>query len=884
MRNILNFTKVELFFNKIILSILLMSSTLVFAQPSNDNPCNAIEITPTVDCNYTIYSNVNATASANVVSPGCASYIGGDVWFSIVVPQSGLLTIDTQAGAMTNSGMALYYGECNNLILMTCDPNSGSGLMSKISQSGLSSGDSLWVRVWGENNQTGDFGICVTSPPNCGANAIAGDECSTAPPICNLNGYCGNTSSNYTSSGKTWSDLKTTFCGASIDNDSYVSFVASSSTISLYVWVLNSLDNHGVQMMIFSTNTCGSGTPNKVYCNSGFGPSNDPEIVSVSGLTIGAKYYLMVDGVAGDVCDYIIGVPSQGSGLDIPVSVSPVSATICAGNSISITATGGDGNYDWTTSPNVATLNTTNTATVTSQALSVGTYVYNATSTSLSNCPSNSTSTINVVASPGQTTGLNAICPGTKTQLTNATIGGVWSSLDVSKAIVNSKGVVTGVADGSCTIRYTVCGVDVDFPITINSSLGIGSISGLSDVCIGSNITLTNPTNGGVWTSADPTKATVNSSGVVTGVTVGSTIIKYVSGALNGCNQAKKTITINSLPVVNPITGTLQSCKGVDATLIGSPLNGSWSSGSLNVATIDPTSGVVKPITKGVAVITYTYTDNNNCQNKITENFTTLQPDPQIYDLTNSDHVYCLFHLEDTLKMSSNIGATKGKWSFISPSSGGQATFLPDSIFNTGIKVDKYGDYKFVFAEETCKNTDTILVKFRPGAYALIDSIFTICKGVNQDLKPFYSYPEYITSLVWSTGAITPSISVNEENKYTLTVSTGCGNPYVTSSKLIVKVCEIQSMPNVITPNGDGINDVYVIDVEQGIFKTFDIVITNRWGNLIKEYNDPVKGAWDGKNQVGDFVDEGVYFYSVKAETLAGEKITKQGFIHVIYE
>ena len=90
-------------------------------------------------------------------------------------------------------------------------------------------------------------------------------------------------------------------------------------------------------------------------------------------------------------------------------------------------------------------------------------------------------------------------------------------------------------------------------------------------------------------------------------------------------------------------------------------------------------------------------------------------------------------------------------------------------------------------------------------------------------------------------------------------------------------------MPNVFTPNGDGVNDVYHINGEKDIFKEFNIVIVNRWGNVIVSYNDP-KGTWDGKNSSNQFVDEGVYFYTVKAVTLQGKELVKQGFVHVVDE
>src|SRR6476620_6471297 len=89
--------------------LLIISSTGLKAQaPANDDPCNAININPTSLCSFLTFTNDNATPSAGVPAPGCASYSGGDVWFKVTVPCSGSLTFDTQTGVITDGGMAIY--------------------------------------------------------------------------------------------------------------------------------------------------------------------------------------------------------------------------------------------------------------------------------------------------------------------------------------------------------------------------------------------------------------------------------------------------------------------------------------------------------------------------------------------------------------------------------------------------------------------------------------------------------------------------------------------------------------------------------------------------------------------------------------------------------
>jgi hypothetical protein len=71
-----------------------------------------------------------------------------------------------------------------------------------------------------------------TPPPTCLNSQPAGNTCETATPICDLNGYCGSTAATYTADNMDWCEMTETFCGLSIENNSFLTFVASESTIA----------------------------------------------------------------------------------------------------------------------------------------------------------------------------------------------------------------------------------------------------------------------------------------------------------------------------------------------------------------------------------------------------------------------------------------------------------------------------------------------------------------------------------------------------------------------------------------------------------------------------------------------------------------------------
>ncbi|MBK8600711.1 MAG: fibronectin type III domain-containing protein [Flavobacterium sp.] len=137
----------------------------------NDDCSTAIPLTVGVNCIMSAYSNALATTSSTVgtPAPGCGLYSGGDVWFSAVVPANGILIIDSQAGTILDSGMALYSGSCGALTIIECDDDdSTNGAMSYINRTGLTPGSTVYIRFWEfGNDNNGTFGICASTVSSC---------------------------------------------------------------------------------------------------------------------------------------------------------------------------------------------------------------------------------------------------------------------------------------------------------------------------------------------------------------------------------------------------------------------------------------------------------------------------------------------------------------------------------------------------------------------------------------------------------------------------------------------------------------------------------------------------------------------------------------------
>ncbi|TLX76946.1 gliding motility-associated C-terminal domain-containing protein [Labilibacter sediminis] len=109
----------------------------------------------------------------------------------------------------------------------------------------------------------------------------------------------------------------------------------------------------------------------------------------------------------------------------------------------------------------------------------------------------------------------------------------------------------------------------------------------------------------------------------------------------------------------------------------------------------------------------------------------------------------------------------------------------------------------------------------------------------------------------------------NTTSKCTDTQSSGT----ITTIEMEVEV------PNAFTPNGDGINDKFMVAYES--VRDFKMVILNRWGRKVFQTTDP-GDSWDGK--IGSRkAAEGVYFYYIDAKGFnEGEQIKLEGPLHLI--
>jgi uncharacterized protein YjdB len=286
-----------------------------------------------------------------------------------------------------------------------------------------------------------------------------------------------------------------------------------------------------------------------------------------------------------------------------PVPTIGGTASICAGSTTTLTNSLSSGT--WSSS-------NTSVATVTSGGVVSGVAAGTATISYMSACGNAATKIVTVNAVPSAISGGSTICTGNTITLTSSGVG-TWSSSNSSVASVGATtGVVNGVTAGTATITYTVTagGCFVTKPITVNTSPA--TTTGTNNICSGSVTALSNTTSGGTWSSSNTSVATVNSSGVVSGVAAGTPNISYTLSS--GCSTVFQ-FTVNAMPAA--ISGATSVCETQSITLSNTSIGGTWSASG--GATIGST-GVVTGTGAGSSIITYTMPGGCNTMHSVTVN------------------------------------------------------------------------------------------------------------------------------------------------------------------------------------------------------------------------------------------------------------------------
>ena len=207
------------------------------------------------------------------------------------------------------------------------------------------------------------------------------------------------------------------------------------------------------------------------------------------------------------------------------------------------------------------------------------------------------------------------------------------------------------------------------------------------------------------------------------------------------------------------------------------------------------------------------------------------------------------------------------------------AVFLWSTLAQTQtIIASSPGKYYVDVTRDNIKVSDTIIVSYVSFApLTILNSQLSFCPDTDPEIQLNPTFTE--TQYMWQDGSTTLPYTITQAGGYWLErYNQGCK---IRDVILVTSDCSVKmSIPNVITPNGDGVNDIWSIEHMNNSLNA-TVVIYNRWGNIVWKASGNTF-QWDGTNyRNGNLLPDGTYFYIIDLKNdLQNKSLT--GYVQII--
>ena len=565
------------------------------------------------------FSPLTATVTVTPALNGCP---GAPITFTV--------TINPNANAGTISGSSTL---CPGITTQLSNNGIAGGIWTSGTPSVASVNPATGLVT---GNTPGSATIVYTVTNICGASSaaftVSVSSSSNAGTISGPTTVCVGSSVLLTTNGTTGGTWLSASPSATVNSSGFVTGV-SQGTATIFYFISNSCGSSFTSYNVSvspganagtitgSPSMC-AGTVTQLFTTGSGGTwsSSAPAvaIVDANGFVLGLSpgtttinYTVAANSCSsGSVAHFTLTVNPSGNAGTISGPTN-----VCVNASILLTTSGTSGGT-WISGSPAATVNPFGLVTgVSSGSATIYYFVANTCGSSFATYNVN----VSPAANAGTISGPSSVCTSSTISLSSSgTAGGIWSTNNAAIAIADVNGVVLGTGTGTATITYTVTSAcatsSTSATVTVNAVANAGSVSGASAVCAGLSTTFTSSgAASGTWSSSNPAAATVNSTtGVVTGIAAGNSIITYAVTTVCGTATASAPLTVNPVLNAGTISGGSSVCNGSTINLSSNGNSGgSWTCSNPAVATVGAATGVVTSVVPGNTTITYTV--SNGC-------------------------------------------------------------------------------------------------------------------------------------------------------------------------------------------------------------------------------------------------------------------------------
>ncbi len=458
----------------------------------------------------------------------------------------------------------------------------------------------------------------------------------------------------------------------------------------------------------------------------------------------------------------------------------------------------------------------------------------------------------------------------------NTTLSPIYiaSSADISAGNIYLK--ISSTNNGLCSAVNDSIKVFFTIPPSVNAGFDLYSCKNNPGTPITG--TISGATSTGVWGSGTGTFVPNNAALTVTympsssEISAGYVILSLTSTNNGNCIAVSDQVRIDfkEKPYANFSFNNVCNHQSTLFNDFSLPINGSlvswlWDFGDSNNSTAqNPTHLYTNAGTYTTALIV---SNSFNC-------YDTIQKSVIVYPKPHSNFTYsrtCVSNvLEFSFKDSSYVASPDTVKTYFYDFGGSGTSILSNPSINypsSGL----YSVTHIVTTNHNCKDTiiKNIFVNPRPkaGFYFITPGGLNIGANVS-----FIDTSHNAVSWNWNFGDGNTSTNQNPYNIYyangTYTITQvvsdnyGCKDTAVAFIKILNVSNEIaQLIPNAISPNGDGKNDVWRLDFINVYYPDAEIEIFNRWGERIF-YSRGYNNVWDGSYN-GDPLPVGTYYYVI---------------------